>query len=92
MRGDLNLIEPDKMWMGAGVHHSDLAQKHLQDQSSLQPAKRKVVRTGKQRGFIRNFIHLWQTFVFSGSLLFCVSVSKVVIHVLAQVYYCNHRR
>lgn len=35
MRGDLNLIEPDKMWMGAGVHHSDLAQKHLQHQSSF---------------------------------------------------------
>ena len=68
------LIEPDKMWMRAGVHHSDLTQKHLQHQ------------------FIRNFIHFWQTFVFSGSLLFCVSVSKVVIHVLAQVYYCNHRR
>ena len=28
----VNLIEPDKVWMGAGVHHSDLSEKHLQHQ------------------------------------------------------------
>ena len=28
----VNLIEPDKVWMGAGVHHGDLSEKHLQHQ------------------------------------------------------------
>ena len=28
----VNLVEPDKVWMRAGVHHSDLSEKHLQHQ------------------------------------------------------------
>ena len=28
----VNLVEPDKVQMGAGVHHSDLSEKHLQHQ------------------------------------------------------------
>ena len=28
----VNLVEPDKVRMGAGVHHSDLSEKHLQHQ------------------------------------------------------------